>query len=133
MRVWFLKPAADSPVTIVRSQMNVAPADQLQGTPVDPIQAEGRPSRTSIVLTPDGKSVIFSAVAGGQQRLVVRTLDQLDAKPIAGNEDALSPFLSPDGLWVGFWARGSLRKVALAGGPASVIAEAPDPYGASWG
>ena len=38
------------------------------------------------------------------------------AAPFAGTDDAAAPFFSPDGRWVGFFAAGKLRKVALAGG-----------------
>jgi serine/threonine-protein kinase len=67
----------------------------------------------------------------------VRPLDRLEATPISGTEGATSPFFSPDGAWIGFWANGELRKVPLTGGPASTISRVPGTtlpiFGASWG
>ena len=42
------------------------------------------------------------------------------------------PFWSPDGKSLGFFARGKLRRVDLAGGPARIIADAPLPWGGTW-
>jgi serine/threonine-protein kinase len=69
--------------------------------------------------------------------LFVRPLDRLQATAIPGTEGANSPFFSPDGKWIGFWVNSELRKVSLAGGPASTIAGVPGTstpvFGASWG
>jgi len=40
----------------------------------------------------------------------------MEAKPIAGTEGGIDPFLSPDDRWVGFWAEGKLMKVSVDGG-----------------
>ena len=37
-----------------------------------------------------------------------------EAQPIAGTEGAASPFFSPDGAWIGYYAGWSLAKVAVA-------------------
>jgi Tol biopolymer transport system component len=87
-----------------------------------------------MALFPDGHTIVFSATAGNRQQLYVRNLDRLEATPIAGTEDGSNPFLSPDGRWVGFWAKGALRKIPLAGdGPPSMICETAPVFGASWG
>ena len=36
-------------------------------------------------------------------------------KPLDGTDDARSPFFSPDGRWIGFFARGKLKKVTVSG------------------
>jgi len=81
---------------------------------------EGRPSRTAMVLSPDGRSLVFSAVRGSTQQLFRRELDQLEAVPIVGTEGGASPFFSPDGRWVGFWADNGLKKVPLTVGSGAV-------------
>ena len=60
-------------------------------------------------------------------------MDQLSATPMAGTSGGSSPFFSPDGQWVGFWAGGELRKVPLGGGPAVTLCKAAALFGASWG
>jgi serine/threonine-protein kinase len=46
----------------------------------------------------------------------------------------VSPFFSPDGTWVGFFADRRLKRVPVGGGAAVDIARAPGrPAGASWG
>ena len=69
----------------------------------------------------------------GQRQLLVRALGQLEPRPLVGTEGAESPFISPDGAWVGFFADGKLKKIALAGGPPLAIADAPTPRGGAWG
>jgi serine/threonine-protein kinase len=57
----------------------------------------------------------------------------MEAKPIAGTEGGISPFLSPDDRWVGFWAGGKLMKVPVEGGVPASLCEVPILFGASWG
>jgi Tol biopolymer transport system component len=52
--------------------------------------------------------------------------------PIPGTEGALHPFWSPDGKAIGFFAHGKLKRVAVDGGPAIVLADAPNPRGGTW-
>jgi serine/threonine-protein kinase len=85
-------------------------------------------------LSPDGRDLVFSGVGAGKQQLYVRALGRLESVPIAGTEGGVSPFFSPDGKWVGFFAMGELRKVALRQGPPATICRIPEqPFGASWG
>jgi len=46
---------------------------------------------------------------------------------------SLVPMFSPDGHWVAFSAAGAIRKVAVAGGPAAKICDAPGVSGIAWG
>ncbi len=140
---WLRAPERGSdqpPPEVIRTFVSVAPADQLRATPTDQGVGEGRPARTAMVLSPDGRSLVFSAIRGNQQQLYLRPLTQLEATPIAGTERAHSPFFSPDGQWLGFWSAvpgsttGSLFKVAFPqGGPTAKICDAPPIFGASWG
>jgi hypothetical protein len=67
--------------------------------------------------------------------LFVRRLDRDEIRLIPGTEGARQPFISPDGLEVGFFdvARGKLKKVALAGGSPVTLCDAPLPRGGTWG
>jgi serine/threonine protein kinase/Tol biopolymer transport system component len=85
-----------------------------------------------IVLTPDGRHVVYRANNGNA--LVARPLDALQGITLATGE-IRAPFISPDGRWVGFTDGTSvLRKVALAGGPVATLAstDGGNARGAVW-
>ncbi len=85
-----------------------------------------------IDLSADGRTLLF--VAEGEQRATIfrRSLDSLAIAPVDGSEGAEHPVLSPDGRWIVFFAEGKLRKIAVGGGAAIVLAEARAPRGAAW-
>ena len=60
-------------------------------------------------------------------------VDRLDAARLPGTDGGASPFFSPDGRWIGFFADGKLKKIAASGGSPSIVADAPAPGGAAWG
>ena len=89
---------------------------------------------SSVAVSPDGRTVVIAAGDKDGQRLYRRTLDRIDATPIAGTDRATSPFYSWDGEWIGFFADGRLKRIPAAGGAAIDIVEAPGfSSGASWG
>ena len=56
-------------------------------------------------LAPDGRSLAFVAARPARKpTLWLRHLDDVEARPIPGTEDAQDPFWSPDGRWIGFFA-----------------------------
>ena len=87
---------------------------------------------TSFALSPDGRRLAFVASAEGQQRLWLRSLDQVTAQPLAGTEGATYPFWSPDSRSIGFFADGKLKRIDIAGGPPQVLANAPMGTAAAW-
>jgi serine/threonine-protein kinase len=90
-------------------------------------------SGTTVAMSPDGTRFVYVGQAEGGQRLYVRELGQLEARPLPGTEgDPRGPFFSPDGLWVGFVADDKLKKVSLAGGPPLTIVDATQLRGATW-
>jgi eukaryotic-like serine/threonine-protein kinase len=85
-------------------------------------------------VSPDGRLIAFTArpVAGGATRLYVRSLNQLEARQLAGTDGAKQPFWSPDARSLGYFARGKLMKVALDGGAPVELCDAPDGRGGAW-
>ena len=76
----------------------------------------------SFALSPDGHALVFSAaMPGARPMLWLRSLDHVDARQLAGTEDAQDPFWSPDNRWIGFFADGTLKRVPAAGGAVEVI------------
>ena len=86
-------------------------------------------------LSADGRSMAFVARANAESapQIFLRRLDRLQAVALPGTDDAVIPFFSPDGNSIGFFSRGKLRKVAITGGAAVTLADAPDQRGAWWG
>jgi Tol biopolymer transport system component len=84
-------------------------------------------------VSPDGHSVVFVATARqGTRQLWLRPLDADEPWPLPGTEGAWFPFWSPDSRSIGFFARGSLRRIDLAAETTKVIADAPNGRGGAW-
>jgi serine/threonine-protein kinase len=90
-------------------------------------------SRQGLALSPDGGNLVFRARGDdGFERLYLRALDSLEVRALPGTEQGGLPFFSPDGEWIGFFAAGTLKKVALAGGSSQAICRAGVPGGGTW-
>lgn len=87
---------------------------------------------SAVAVSPDGTHVVYAAMREQRRQLFVRAMDRLEAQPVTGTEDGSAPFFSPDGDWIGFYAGGKLRKVALAGGRPIDLADTRTAFGGSW-
>jgi serine/threonine-protein kinase len=84
-----------------------------------------------IAITPDGTRVLY--IANNRSQLMVRSLDELEPRPLASGSNILYPVVSPDGQFVAYADSTSLLKVALTGGPPTNIAPVDAPTrGATW-
>ena len=95
---------------------------------------DGPGSGSSVAISPDGRAVALVVTRDGAQAIDVRFLESGVTRRLPGTEGAMSPFFSPDGRWVGFFARGGgLKKVSLDDGTPITICETPPvPRGAAW-
>jgi Tol biopolymer transport system component len=86
-----------------------------------------------MALSPDGEMVAFSATdASGQSSLWIRPLSSTEARKMVQTEGALLPFWSPDSQFVGFWARGKLKKIRRSGGLPEVICSVAEIAQGAW-
>ena len=113
---------ASTPKPVTRVQVELTPK-----APLSPLWGQ------AAVLSPDGRYVVYPAGSPSDRRLYLRRLDQLESSPIAGTENGVAPFFSPDGLWIGFFANDALKKVALTGGAPLTLATVGPGRGATWG
>jgi Tol biopolymer transport system component/DNA-binding winged helix-turn-helix (wHTH) protein len=80
---------------------------------------------TRLALSPDGTRLAVTVRgADGQPQLATRRLDQNQLTPLSGTEGAESPFFSPDGQWIAFFADSKLKKIAVQGGAPVALSEA---------
>jgi serine/threonine-protein kinase len=87
-----------------------------------------------VILSPDGTRLAFvSQGTDGTRRLFTRRLDEPRAARLTGTEGAYTPFFSPDGQWVGFFAQGKLKKTRIDSGEPVSLCDAPAGRGGSWG
>jgi serine/threonine-protein kinase len=107
--------------TVTRSVIALSAADRLAlgATPV-------------LAMAPDGSRLVYVASRGGSRQLYLRSLDHFEAAALPGTQGAESPFFSPDGRWVGFFADGKLKKVSIEGGPSLTLCDALDNRAGSW-
>jgi serine/threonine protein kinase len=90
-------------------------------------------STSGFALSPDGLHLAYVAQdASGKAMLWVRAIDSLQAQPLAGTQDAASPFWAPDSQNIGFFADGKLKRIQASGGPTLTLCDAPNPRGGTW-
>jgi serine/threonine-protein kinase len=85
--------------------------------------------RASTILSPDGIRLVYVS----HLKLFTRRLDQAEATELPGTEGAQAPFFSPDGQWVGFFARGILFKVSIQKKQVIPLCDGSLENGGSWG
>jgi len=86
----------------------------------------------SFAVSPDGRKLAFTAALNRPMMLWVRALDSLEAKALAGTDNASWPFWSPDSLSIGFFVPNKLKAVEISGGPARDIADLVVGRGGAW-
>ena len=120
---WRLKP--DPAQAVV--QFSVYP-------PEDTVFEIGGRRGASATISPDGRTLAFTARDhAGRVQLWLRPIESASAAPLAGTDGAAFPFWSPDSQHVAYFAERKLHRIAVAGGPPRVLADAPNGRGGAWG
>jgi hypothetical protein len=129
LAVWALGRSGDSAAVPVRHWNIVLP----DSAPLDffapSLFGEGQPA---VAISRSADRIAYIARYGGTSSLYLRQLDDVVSHLLPGTEGASQPFFSPDGEWIGFFAGGELKKVAVAGGSPVVLARTGAPRGAVW-
>ena len=89
---------------------------------------------TILALSPDGRRLVYSGRAHGATVLWLRALDRADDRQLPGTEGGISPFWSPDGASIGFFADGKLKRLDLKelSGPVT-LCDVSNNRGGAWG
>ncbi len=106
-----------------------APAEHLEFS--IPLQNE----MSHLALSADGRMLAFVSPdpVSGANMVSVQRVGSLGITVLPGTEGASYPFWSPDNAYVGFFADGKLKKVAVSGGAPQVLATASSGRGGAWG
>jgi Tol biopolymer transport system component len=89
----------------------------------------------ALALSPDGSLLAFTATDDrGQRSIWLRALEDLAPRRLPGTDGGLSPFWSPDGRHLGFFAEGKLKRIEVAGGPPVTVCPVAEQFpSGSWG
>jgi Tol biopolymer transport system component len=86
-----------------------------------------------VSVSPVGRRLAFRAHDEAGWRIWIRSLDSLEAHPLAGTEGGFGVFWSPDSRYLAFVARGTLKKMEAASGPIQNLADGfQDFLGGAW-
>ncbi|MCB1009278.1 MAG: serine/threonine-protein kinase [Acidobacteria bacterium] len=71
-----------------------------------------------LAVSRDGRrQAVVVEAESGQTQILLRDLSEVEPRLLPGTEGAHSPFFSPDGEEVGYFAETELRRVSVSGGP----------------
>ena len=91
--VWVILQPLGSEPALVRSVVSAAPS----------LPPHTGPPGDDVTITPDGESIIYGVRVDNDRQIYLRPVDRLEGTALTGTGIAVSPFVSPDGGWVGFY------------------------------
>ena len=136
---WVLMALAAVVAAFALWQVSIGPVDGTGEllTLVAPIAADLQVPPTQegvLALSPDGKTLALVLVKNNKRMLYVRSLDRDEIVEMPGTENATTPFFSPDGAWIAFFADDKLKKVSTSGGTSMTLCDARGSNrGGAWG
>jgi Tol biopolymer transport system component len=121
---------APRPSTVVPALRSVARFQTVLQPPFVARSSGG--TTTDVAISPDGTRLVYVGRRGSTQQLFTRAVSELEVSAIPGTENAVGPFFSPDGNWIGFGADDELRKVPIGGGTPQTLCTARGFLAATW-
>ena len=95
---------------------------------------DGGVPNTILAISPDGRRLVYSARTEDDTALWVRSLASDDARQLPGTEGGISPFWSPDGRSIGFFADRKLKRLDLdTAAVPTTLCEVRTQRGGTWG
>jgi serine/threonine-protein kinase len=89
--------------------------------------------QVTFALSPDASRLVYVGRYGRGTRLYIRRLDEFVVRAVEGTEGASTPFFSPSGDTVAFFAGEQLKRLSLLDNRVSVVANiANDQFGGAW-
>src|SRR6266851_2019929 len=87
-----------------------------------------------LALSPNGRMLAMVAYSAQVNNYVLWTYEVGGRRTssLGGTQGASSPFWSPDGKFIGFFADGKLKKVDVSGGQVQALCDAPNGRGGTW-
>ncbi|HEY2017398.1 MAG TPA: protein kinase, partial [Bryobacteraceae bacterium] len=89
-------------------------------------------TRQTMAISPVGDRIAIVISNDRGPMVWIQRLDSFVASPLPGTEGARIVFWSPDGKFIGFWAEGKLKKIAVDGGTPLPICDIPPLWSATW-
>jgi eukaryotic-like serine/threonine-protein kinase len=87
----------------------------------------------NIAISPDGKFIVFVAFDSlHTEKLWLRPVNSMTAKPLTNATDEAYPFWSPENKFIAYFQQGKLMKMSIDGGPPLTICDAPNGRGGTW-
>ncbi|HEX7572195.1 MAG TPA: protein kinase, partial [Bacteroidota bacterium] len=83
----------------------------------------------AVAISRDGNRIVYAT----ENLLHLRSVDNMEAVPVAGTEKAMEPVFSPDGNWIAFFSGGKLKKVPVGGGTPTALCDVGSCRGITWG
>src|ERR1700723_1135370 len=109
------------------------PETKLAATITLPPNLQVEPYNISFAFSPDSQKIAFVGVGEeGRSNIYIRRLDAEIPQPLAGTEGAASPFWSPDGRSIGFFADKKLKRIDVVNASVTVLCDAPAGRGGTW-
>jgi len=95
-------------------------------------------NQPSLAISPDGKTIVYTALGPEGSMLWTYSLDAFEPKPLAGTGGGTggsaprNVFFSPDGRQIAFFHSNQLKRMPVAGGTVTVVCDATFNYGGTW-